>query len=121
MEEQLAERYPGFARDPEAVKRGMKGAQTGVPPMQEVSQALQQMLPRDGQSVSPQDQEELRKQEQAQRDISNELSQARKDRQAAGRPVPFCGPHPGPVLEAARDGMGRPPERLGRAEPRGAQ
>ncbi|MFL5247778.1 MAG: DUF4175 family protein [Myxococcales bacterium] len=121
MEEQLAQRYPGFARDPEAVKRGMKGAQTAVPPMQEVSQALQQMLPRDGQSVSPQDQEELRKQEQAQREISNELSQARKDLQDVGRRVPIFGPQHEQMLQEAQDGMGRAQERLGRGEPRGAQ
>jgi len=121
MEEQLAQRYPMYARDPEAVKRGMKGASSAVPPMQEVSQALQQMLPRDGQSVSPQDLDELKKQEQAQRDISEELQRARKDLSEVGKKVPIFGPQHEQMLQEAQDGMGRAQERLGRGEPRGAQ
>jgi hypothetical protein len=121
MEEQLAQRYPMYARDPEAVKRGMKGASSAVPPMQEVSQALQQMLPRDGQSVSPQDLDEMRKQEQAQREISEELQRARRDLSEVGKKVPIFGPQHEQMLQEAQDGMGRAQERLGRGEPRGAQ
>jgi hypothetical protein len=121
MEEQLAQRYPTYARDPESVKKGMKGASSAVPPMQEVSQALQQMLPRDGQSVSPQDLEELKKQEQAQRDISEELQRARKDLAEVGKRVPIFGPQHEQMLQEAQDGMGRAQERLGRGEPRSAQ
>jgi hypothetical protein len=121
MEEQLAQRYPGFARDPEAVHRGMKGASTAVPPMQEVAQALQQMLPRDGQSVSPQELDELRSQEQAQKDIGQELQQARKDLSEVGKKVPIFGPQHEQMLQEAQDGMGRAQERLGRGEPRSAQ
>src|SRR3954462_13209061 len=119
MEEQLAPRDPGFARDPEAVKRGMKGASSAVPPMQEVSQALQQMLPRDGQSVSPQDLDELKKQEQAQRDISEELQRARKDLSEVGKKVPIFGPQHEQMLQEAQDGMGRAQERLRGGEARG--
>src|SRR5207248_111587 len=65
--------------------------------------------------------DELKKQEQAQRDISEELQRARKDLSEVGKKVPIFGPQHEQMLQEAQDGMGRAQERLGRGEPRGAQ
>jgi myosin heavy subunit len=121
MEQQLSQRYPGFARDPESVKKGLSGAASAVPPLQEVSQALQQLLPRDGQSMTPQQLQQLLDQEREQREISEQLQQARDQLSEVGKRVPIFGPQHEQMLQEAQDGMGRAQERLGRGEPRGAQ
>jgi Domain of unknown function (DUF4175) len=121
MEQQLSQRYPGFSRDPEAVRKGLSGASGAIPPLQEVSQALQQLLPHDGQQATSQQIQQMLDQEKEQRDVSGKLQEARNQLGEVGKRVPIFGPQHEQMLQEAQDGMGRAQERLGRGEPRGAQ
>jgi hypothetical protein len=120
MEEQLAQRYPGFVRDPEAVKRGMKGVQGAAPPLREVVSELEQTMPR-GQPLSPEQMQEMFRQQAEQRKIGEDLQQARNQLGEVGRKVPIFGPQHEQMLQQAQEGMGRAEQRLGQGEPRGAQ
>jgi len=120
MEEQLAQRYPGFVRDPDSVRRGMKGAQTAAPPLRDVVSELEQAIPR-GEPLTPQQMQELMKQQADQRQIGDELQQARNQLGEVGRKVPIFGPQHEQMLQQAQEGMGRAEQRLGQGEPRGAQ
>ena len=120
MEEQLAQRYPGFVRDPEAVKRGMKGVQAASPPLRDVVSELEQTMPR-GEPLNPQQMEEMLKQQAEQRKIGEDLQQARNQLGEVGRRVPIFGPQHEQMLQQAQEGMGRAEQRLGQGEPRGAQ
>jgi myosin heavy subunit len=120
MEEQLAQRYPGFVRDPESVKRGMKGAQGAAPPLREVVSELGQTMPR-GEPLTPQQMEEMQKQQAEQKKIGDDLQQAREQLGQVGRKVPIFGPQHEQMLQQAQEGMGRAEQRLGQGEPRGAQ
>ena len=120
MEEQLAQRYPGFVRDPEAVKRGMKGVQGAAPPLREVVSELEQTMPR-GEPLTPQQMEEMLRQQAEQRKIGEDLQQARNQLGEVGRKVPIFGPQHEQMLQQAQEGMGRAEQRLGQGEPRGAQ
>jgi hypothetical protein len=120
MEEQLAQRYPGFVRDPDAVRRGMKGAQSAGPPLRDVVSELEQAIPR-GEPLSPQQMQEMLKQQAEQRQIGDDLQQARNQLGEVGRKVPIFGPEHEQMLQQAQEGMGRAEQRLGQGEPRGAQ
>jgi myosin heavy subunit len=120
MEEQLAQRYPGFVRDPDSVRRGMKGAQAAAPPLRDVVSELEQAIPR-GEPLSPQQMQELMKQQAEQRQIGEDLQQARNQLGDVGRKVPIFGPQHEQMLQQAQEGMGRAEQRLGQGEPRGAQ
>ena len=120
MEEQLAQRYPGFVRDPESVKRGMKGVQGAAPPLREVVSELGQTMPR-GEPLTPQQMEEMQKQQAEQKKIGDDLQQAREQLGQVGRKVPIFGPQHEQMLQQAQEGMGRAEQRLGQGEPRGAQ
>ncbi|HMC35496.1 MAG TPA: DUF4175 family protein, partial [Myxococcales bacterium] len=88
MEEQLAQRYPGFVRDPEAVKRGMKGVQSAAPPLRDVVSELEQTMPR-GEPSTPQQMEEMLRQQAEQKKIGDDLQQARNQLGEVGRKVPI--------------------------------
>src|SRR5207237_4345990 len=120
MEEQLAQRYPGFVREPEAVKRGMKGVQGAAPPLREVVSELEQTMPR-GEPLTPQQMEEMLRQQAEQKKIGDDLQQAREQLGQVGKKVPIFGPQHEQMLQQAQEGMGRPEQRLGQGEPRGAQ
>src|SRR5438067_2553557 len=120
MEEQLAQRYPGFVRDPEAVKRGMKGVQGAAPPLREVVSELEQTMPR-GEPLTPQQMEEMLRQQAEQKKIGDDLQQAREQLGQVGKKVPIFGPQHEQMLQQAQEGMGRAEQRLGQGEPRGAQ
>jgi hypothetical protein len=120
MEEQLAQRYPGFVRDPDAVKRGMKGAQTAAPPLRDVVSELEQAIPR-GEPLTPEQMQEMLKQQAEQRQIGDDLQQARNQLGEVGKKVPIFGPEHEQMLQQAQEGMGRAEQRLGQGEPRGAQ
>jgi len=120
MEEQLAQRYPGFVRDPEAVKRGMKGVQSAAPPLRDVVSELEQTMPR-GEPSTPQQMEEMLRQQAEQKKIGDDLQQARNQLGEVGRKVPIFGPQHEQMLQQAQEGMGRAEQRLGQGEPRGAQ
>ena len=120
MEEQLAQRYPGFVRDPEAVRRGMKGVQSASPPLREIVSELEQTMPR-GEPLTPQQMEEILRQQADQRRIGEDLQQARNQLGEVGRKVPIFGPQHEQMLQQAQEGMGRAEQRLGQGEPRGAQ
>ena len=120
MEEQLAQRYPGFVRDPDVVRRGMKGVQGAGPPLREVVSELEQTMPR-GEPLNPQQMEEMLRQQAEQRRIGEDLQEARNQLGEVGRKVPIFGPQHEQMLQQAQEGMGRAEQRLGQGEPRGAQ
>src|SRR5947209_6156555 len=120
MEEQLAQRYPGFVRDPDSVRRGMKGVQSAAPPLREVVSELEQAIPR-GEPLSPQQMQEMLKQQAEQRQIGDELQQARNQLGEVGRKVPIFGPEHEQMLQQAQEGMGRAEQRVGQGQPGGAQ
>src|SRR6267378_3133662 len=120
MEEQLAQRYPGFVRDAEAVKRGMKGVQGAAPPLRDVVSELEQTMPR-GEPLTPKQMEEMLRQQAEQKKIGDDLQQAREQLGQVGRKVPIFGPQHEQMLQQAQEGMGRAEQRLGQGEPRGAQ
>jgi hypothetical protein len=98
----------------------MKGAQTAAPPLRDVVSELEQAIPR-GEPLTPQQMQELMKQQAEQRQIGDELQQARNQLGEVGKKVPIFGPQHEQMLQQAQDGMGRAEQRLGQGEPRGAQ
>jgi hypothetical protein len=61
------------------------------------------------------------KQQAEQRQIGDELQQAREQLSQVGRKVPVFGPQHEQMLQQAQEGMGRAEQKLGQGEPRGAQ
>jgi hypothetical protein len=121
MEDQVAQRYPGFSRDPLAVRRGLQGASNAQPLLQEVAQALREALPREGQSMSQEQLQRLRQQAEKQAGLKDQLGQVREQLGQVGKKVPIFGPQHEEMLQKAQDGMGQAQQRLGRGEPRGGQ
>jgi hypothetical protein len=121
MEDQLAQRYPGYARDPGAVRRGVTGAAGAQPPLQEIAQELRQALPREGQGMSEEQLQRLRQQAEKQAGLKDQLGQVREQLGQVGKKVPIFGPQHEEMLQQAQEGMGQAQQRLGRGEPRGGQ
>ncbi len=121
MEDQLAQRYPGYARDPAAVRRGLQGAAGAQPPLSEVVQTLQEALPREGQGMSQEQLQKLRQQAQQQGGIKDRLGRVREQLGEVGKKMPIFGPQHEEMLRQAQDGMGQAEQRLNRGEPRGGQ
>ena len=122
MEDQVAQRYPGFSRDPAGVRKGLKGAGDAVPPLRDVVAQLQDALPREGQQgLSSEQMQRLRQQAVEQSKLRDELGKVRDQLGEVGKKVPVFGPQHEQMLEQAQQGMGQAEQRLGRGEPRGAQ
>ena len=121
MEDQVAQRYPGFARDPAAVKKSLAGANSALPPMTEIAQKLAEALPREDQTLSPEQLQRLRGQQGEQRELKDQLGKVRDQLAEVGKKAPLFGPQHERMLQEAQSGMGEAQERLGRGEPRGAQ
>jgi len=121
MEDQVAQRYPGFSRDPLAVRRGLAGASTAQPLLQEVAQELRAALPREGQGLSQEQLQRLRQQAERQAGLKDQLGQVREQLGAVGKKMPIFGPQHEEMLQQAQDGMGQAQQRLSRGEPRGGQ
>lgn len=121
MEDQVAQRYPGFARDPAAVHKSLNGATSALPPMNEVARKLQEMLPKEGEGLSAEQLQRLRGQAGEQRDLKDQLGQVRDQLAEVGKKAPIFGPQHERMLQEAQEGMGQAEQRLGRGEPRGAQ
>jgi hypothetical protein len=108
-------------RDPQGVEKSAKGAQGAAKPLREVVSELQNAIPRDGQSMTPQQMQEMMKQQQQQRALREELGEVREQLGQVGKKVPIFGPQHERMLEEAQQGMGDAEDKLGRGEPRGAQ
>ena len=121
MEDQVAQRYPGFARDPAATRKSLGGAAQAQPPLQDVVRELQDALPREGQDLSPEQRQRLQKQAQEQAQLKDQLGRAREQLGEVGKKAPIFGPQHERMLEQAQQGMGQAEQKLGRGEPRGAQ
>jgi hypothetical protein len=121
LEDQFAQRSPGFSRDPQGVRRGLKGAQQTQQPLSEIASELRDALPRDGQGVSPEQRRELRSQAAEQRSIQEGLQGVRQKLAEVGKKVPVFGPSHEQMLQEAQGGMQQAEQRLGEGEPRGAQ
>ncbi len=121
MEDQVAQRYPGFARDAGATRKSLGGAAQAQPPLQEVVKELQDALPREGQGLSAEQRQRLQKQAQEQAQLKDQLGKAREQLGEVGKKVPIFGPQHEQMLEQAEQGMGQAEQKLGRGEPRGAQ
>ncbi len=121
MEDQVAQRYPGFSRDPGAVRRGLMGASGAQPPLQEIAQELREALPREGQGMSQEQLQRMRQQAERQAGLKDQLGQVREQLGEVGKKVPIFGPQHEQMLQQAQEGMGQAQQRLGRGEPRGAQ
>jgi hypothetical protein len=121
MEDQVAQRYPGFSRDPAGVRKGLQGAGEAQQPLQEVVRALQDALPREGQGMSQEQQQRLRAQGGEQGRLKDQLGRVRNQLAEVGKKVPIFGPQHEQMLQQAQEGMGQAEQRLYRSEPRGAQ
>ncbi|GAC1341049.1 MAG: hypothetical protein NVSMB23_12120 [Myxococcales bacterium] len=121
IEDQFSRRSPGFARDPAAVRRALKGVSGAVGPLSEVLAQLRDALPREGQDASPEAQRELRAQQAEQRAIKEGMQGVREKLSGVGKKMPIFGPAHEQMLQEAQDGMAQAEERLGQGEPRSAQ
>ncbi len=121
MEDQVAQRYPGFSRDPGGVRKGLRGATDAQQPLQEIVQALQDALPREGQGMSQEQLQRLRQQAQEQGKLKEQLGKVRDQLGEVGKKVPIFGPQHDQMLQEAQQGMQGAEQRLYRGEPRGAQ
>ena len=121
MEDQVAQRYPGYSRDPAGVRKGMQGAAGAQPPLQDVVQALRDALPREGQGISQEQLQKLRQQAEQQSGIKEQLGKVREQLGEVGKKVPIFGPQHEQMLQQAQEGMGQAEQKLYRGEPRGGQ
>lgn len=121
MEDQVAQRYPGFSRDPAGVRKSLRGASEAQQPLQEIVQRLQEALPREGQGMSQEQLQRLRQQGQEQGKLKEQLSKLRDQLGEVGKKVPIFGPQHEQMLQQAQEGMSGAEQRLYRGEPRGAQ
>jgi hypothetical protein len=121
MEDQVAQRYPGFSRDPAGVKRALQGTAGAQQPLREVVEALQDALPREGQGTSQEQMNRMRGQQGEQQRLRDQLGKVRDQLGEVGKKAPIFGPQHEQMLQEAQDGMGQAEQRLGRGEPRGAQ
>jgi hypothetical protein len=121
MEDQVAQRYPGFSRDPAGVRKALSGSSQAQQPLREVVQALQDALPREGQGVSPEQMNRMRGQQADQGRVRDQLGKVRDQLAEVGKKAPIFGPQHEQMLQEAQEGMGQAEQRLGRGEPRGAQ
>ncbi len=121
MEDQVAQRFPGFGRDPGATRKALGGAVQAQPPLQDVVKALQDSLPREGQGLNPEQRQRLQKQGQEQAQLKDQLGKARAQLDEVGKKAPIFGPQHQQMLEQAQQGMGQAEQKLNRGEPRGAQ
>ena len=121
MEDQVAQRYPGFARDPQATRRSLNGASSAQPPLQDVVRELQDALPHEGQGMSEKQLQQLQQQAKEQQQLKDQLGKVRDQLSEVGKKAPIFGPQHDKMLEQAQQGMGQAKDKLGRGEPRGAQ
>ena len=121
MEDQMAQRFPGFAREPGATRKALGGAADAQPPLREVVKELQDALPREGQGLTPEQRQRLQKQAQEQAQLKDQLGKARQQLDEVGKKAPIFGPQHQQMLEQAQQGMAQAEQKLGRGEPRGAQ
>ena len=121
MEDQVAQRYPGFSRDPGGVRRGLNGAGQAQQPLQEIIQQLQAALPREGQGASQEQMQRMRQQAQDQGRLKEQLGKVRDQLGQVGKKVPIFGPQHEQMLQQAEEGMQGAEQRLYRGEARGAQ
>jgi len=121
MEDQVAQRYPGFSRDPAGVRKSLRGASDAQQPLQEIVQRLQDALPREGQGMSQEQMQRLRQQGQEQGRLKDQLGKIREQLGEVGKKVPIFGPQHEQMLQQAQEGMSGAEQRLYRGEPRGAQ
>jgi hypothetical protein len=121
MEDQVAQRYPNFARDPGAVRKSLQASSQAQPPLQQIVQELQQAMPHEGQEMSPEQQQRMRSQAREQDQLRDRLSKVREQLNKVGEKVPIFGPQHEQMLEQAQAGMGSASQKLDRGEPRGAQ
>jgi hypothetical protein len=121
MEDQVAQRYPNFARDPGGVKKSLQSTGQAQQPLQQIVQELQQAMPREGQEMSPEQQQRMRSQAREQDQLRDRLGKVREQLGKVGEKVPIFGPQHEQMLEQAQQGMGQASQKLDRGEPRGAQ
>jgi len=119
MEDQVAQRYPNFARDPQGVKQGLRSANQAQQPLQEIVQELMQANP--SQPASPEQQQRMQKQAREQEALKERLSKVRDQLAKVGEKAPIFGPQHEQMLEQAQQGMGNAQQKLDRGDPRGGQ
>jgi hypothetical protein len=121
MEDHVAQRYPGFSRDPAGVRKSLRGASEAQQPLQEIVRQLQDALPREGQGTTAEQMQRLRQQGQEQGALKDKLGKVRDQLGEVGKKVPIFGPQHEQMLQQAQEGMSGAEQRLYRGEPRGAQ
>ena len=121
MEDHVAQRYPGFSRDPAGVRKSLRGAAEAQAPLQDIVRQLQDALPREGQGMSQEQMQRLRGQGQEQGRLKEQLGKVRDQLGEVGKKVPIFGPQHEQMLQQAQEGMSGAEQRLYRGEPRGAQ
>src|SRR5438132_4930817 len=121
MEDNVAQRYPGFSRDPAGVRKSLRGSTDAQQPLQEIVQQLQDALPREGQGMSQEQLQRLRQQAQEQARLKDQLAKVRDELGEVGKKLPIFGPQHEQMLQQAQDGMSGAEQHLYRGEPRGGQ
>ncbi len=121
MEDNVAQRYPGFSRDPAGVRKSLRGSTDAQQPLQEIVQQLQDALPREGQGMSQEQLQRLRQQAQEQARLKDQLGKVRDELGEVGKKLPIFGPQHEQMLQQAQDGMSGAEQHLYRGEPRGGQ
>src|SRR5204863_364979 len=106
MEDHVAQRYPGFSRDPAGVRKSLRGATDAQQPLQDIVRQLQDALPREGQGMSQEQLQRLRQQGQEQGQLKEKLGKVRDQLGEVGEEVPSFGPQHEQMLQQAQEGMG---------------
>src|SRR4051812_10294460 len=112
MEDHVAQRYPGFARDPAGTRKSLRGATDAQQPLQEIVQQLQEALPREGQGMSQEQTQRMRQQAQEQGRLKEQLGKVRDQLGEVGKKVPIFGPQHEQMLQQAQEGMNGAEQRL---------
>jgi hypothetical protein len=121
MEDQVAQRYPNFARNPAGVRKSLQSAANAQQPLQQIVQDLMMAMPREGQDMSPEQQARMKGQAREQAELQGRLGKVREQLSKVGEKVPIFGPQHEQMLQEAQQGMGNAQQKLDRGEPRGAQ
>src|SRR2546428_6376320 len=106
MEDHVAQRYPGFSRDPAGVRKSLRGATDAQVPLQDIVRQLQDALPREGQGMSQEQLQRLRQQGQEQGQLKERLAKVRAQPGAVGQKVSVFVPQHLEMLQHAQEGGG---------------
>lgn len=119
-EAEMARRFPGYGREPQALDGAAKDVRQAQPPMREVVQDLEKLLKQTQPEMSPGDQQKLGEMTKKQENLQKRTEQLQQKLDELGEQMPIFGPQQGNLLKEAAQQMGEAQGALGEKNPRGA-